>query len=594
MDLNEISRAGRFDLSDFRSLTAKNRLVQTGTLGGGILARDIYPATDATDPLTLDYFGGTSGTYVGYDRFGRVTRNEWTAGTATRSRYDYTYDRASNRLTRANGIDADFDETYTYDDLHRLATMTRRELGTGGTPARTEDWTLDAVGNWKEFDIAEDGSATLEQTRSVNNANELTGFVNTTGASWASPGYDAAGGMTAVPSPLDMTAALTAKYDAWNRLTELRDAASNLVAEYQYDAKNRRIRKVMADETYYDYYHDTGVRILEIRRNGDTDPLKQYIWSQRYLHSPVLRFRDADTDGQDIQIHYYLADANYNVTALADAAGEVIERYVYTPYGQRTLFNADYNSPAVYDNDIAFTGYRLDIESGLYYAPYRYQHPVLGLFVTRDPLGYQDGMNLYGYCGNRPVDYTDAFGQETDYWEGKDWWLGKGTRHWTPEIDNAPVPQPEWSEVPKGSLRSFPKDPGIAKDIATAGYDMYQNAGEAKGREMGMSTLLCRTLQIRIAAGEWDGDIFFQFNARSMDHVVPVTPSVQGALSDWGEEKLYSAVIYKDGEQCRLNAFHKKTERVWYTAWIKKRTLMVQDVSGCIINSRSVDCDCKR
>ncbi len=75
-----------------------------------------------------------------------------------------------------------------------------------------------------------------------------------------------------------------------------------------------------------------------------------------------------------------------------------------------TLFNADYNSPAVYDNDIAFTGYRLDSESGLHYAPYRYQHPVLGLFVTRDPLGYQDGMNLYGYCGGRPVGWVDPFG----------------------------------------------------------------------------------------------------------------------------------------------------------------------------------------
>ena len=29
--------------------------------------------------------------------------------------------------------------------------------------------------------------------------------------------------------------------------------------------------------------------------------------------------------------------------------------------------------------------------------------PSIGRFITRDPVGYEGGINLYAYCGNNPV-----------------------------------------------------------------------------------------------------------------------------------------------------------------------------------------------
>ncbi|WP_161491656.1 RHS repeat-associated core domain-containing protein [Sedimentisphaera salicampi] len=61
-------------------------------------------------------------------------------------------------------------------------------------------------------------------------------------------------------------------------------------------------------------------------------------------------------------------------------------------------------------NPYMFTGRRYDSESGLYYYRARYYNPALGVFHSRDPLGYIDSMNLYAYCGNNPVNYADPMG----------------------------------------------------------------------------------------------------------------------------------------------------------------------------------------
>ena len=87
---------------------------------------------------------------------------------------------------------------------------------------------------------------------------------------------------------------------------------------------------------------------------------------------------------------YYLGDANFNVTTLVDTSGDAIERYVYSPYGVLTIFDATWaniRSASSYDNEYTYTGRRLDAETGIYYYRHRYYAAHLGRFCSRDPIG---------------------------------------------------------------------------------------------------------------------------------------------------------------------------------------------------------------
>ncbi|MFW6169696.1 MAG: hypothetical protein ACODAD_04335, partial [Planctomycetota bacterium] len=68
---------------------------------------------------------------------------------------------------------------------------------------------------------------------------------------------------------------------------------------------------------------------------------------------------------------YYLADANFNVTALMNTSGTVVERYLYTPYGEVTVLDGDFSSDADgksdYNNTTLYTGRTFDPAIGLYY-----------------------------------------------------------------------------------------------------------------------------------------------------------------------------------------------------------------------------------
>ncbi|MCC5830194.1 MAG: RHS repeat-associated core domain-containing protein [Phycisphaeraceae bacterium] len=58
----------------------------------------------------------------------------------------------------------------------------------------------------------------------------------------------------------------------------------------------------------------------------------------------------------------------------------------------------DDGAASAFGNEILFTGYRWNPETGYYQARHREYHPLLGRFMQRDPLGYVDGGNLYaGY-----------------------------------------------------------------------------------------------------------------------------------------------------------------------------------------------------
>ncbi len=393
--------------------------------------------TGSIDPDTGDI-------YAGLDRFGRVKDVRWrnAASNADLSRIQYGYDRASNRTWRENPVatanSAQYDWKYGYDGLQRLKDGQRGALNGTQTaitsPQFGQCWTLDATGNWSVFKQSNNGTTwSLEQTRTANTVNELTTINATVGEQWADPKYDANGNMTTIPRPgldrpswanlmtdqwsalstdqwaeMEVAPTLRATYDAWNRLAKLTDGGNGeTIQENEYDGRGYRIVTKnytgnALSETRHDYFTDQWQIVEE--RLGMT-PERQYVWGVRHIDDLVLR----DTEDERL---YALQDANWDVTAVADATGTVQERYEYDPYGRTTVLTPDFTVQAtsLFDWETTYCGYRWDHTAGVFTVRNRVYHPWLGEWLTRDPLRYQAGVNLYLYVDTDPVNTSDALG----------------------------------------------------------------------------------------------------------------------------------------------------------------------------------------
>ena len=376
-------------------------------LGAGTIVTESY----LEPQVQLDY---SANNYAAWDRFGRVVAQIWATygqNPTTLDGYDYTYDRASNRTARANVTDSALNEIYGYDGVNRLTSDTRNGNA-------YQQWTLDSLGNWTGFT---NNSQTTNET--FDPANELTG-----GTGIVTPAYDAAGNMTTTPSPSNPQTGLTCTYDAWNRMVQVA-SGTTILGQYRYDGQNRRTENLTNFNTSgvpqnVVYYFYSGQQVVETRAGARTSspsslpPQYQYIWSLRYIDAPIQR--DSFNGSGQIQPAsrlFYLADANYNVTALVNTSGQVVERYVYDPYGAVTVYKPDWSgtqSPTLYNNTVLYTGKVLDVETGLYYYLARYYQPALGRFIASDPTGFWPGdANLYQYCGDSPTNATDPAGMLT-------------------------------------------------------------------------------------------------------------------------------------------------------------------------------------
>ncbi len=105
--------------------------------------------------------------------------------------------------------------------------------------------------------------------------------------------------------------------------------------------------------------------------------------------------------------HFFLQDANFNVTAITDETGTVLERYAYTPYGKVTVLDVNYSAVSgnvsTVSNEILYTGRRRDPETNLQLNRNRFYASHLGRWINRDPIGYGGGtLNLYEYVNGMP------------------------------------------------------------------------------------------------------------------------------------------------------------------------------------------------
>jgi hypothetical protein len=181
---------------------------------------------------------------------------------------------------------------------------------------REEDFTLDPTGNWSGYLQKTSGTTVLDQDRDHNHVNEIdvdddhgnaagASITASTGINWADPTYDAAGNMTKMPRPKQLFASHTCTFDAWNRLVEVQEGVSTHYV-FAYDGLGRRISEgEVGPEIYSHFFFNDSWQTLESRWTGMANPQpetlqpnRQYVWSARYIDSPVLRDKNGDQDGQ--------------------------------------------------------------------------------------------------------------------------------------------------------------------------------------------------------------------------------------------------------------------------------------------------------
>ena len=402
--------------------------------------------TNTIDPDTGDI-------YAGLDRFGRVKDCRWrnTATGDDLSRVQYGYNRASSRTWRANPTDPDqhYDWLYGYDGLQRVTSGKRGTLN--GTHTAITDaqfgqcWTLDSTGNWQGFRQDDTGSGTwsLVQTRTANPVNEITSINASIGQLWANPEYDSNGNMTRIPRPgltppswgnltkeqwstltkeewagMEVAPTFRATYDAWNRLVTLTEGGTGqAVQQNLYDGRNYRIVRQSyttgsLTETRHYYYTD-GWQDVEERLGTSPDSAtanRQFVWGLRYIDDLICRDRSV-TGSLDERL-YGCQDANWNMTAVVDTTGAVQERYEYDPYGDTTALSDAFvvHDASEVDWETTYAGYRWDEKTRIFAVRNRFYQPFAGAWVTRDPIGYDGGVNLYQYLFGRPIDGSDALG----------------------------------------------------------------------------------------------------------------------------------------------------------------------------------------
>ena len=169
--------------------------------------------------------------------------------------------------------------------------------------------------------------------------------------------------------------------------------------KYTYDASGKRISKnIEGAETVFEY---DGDRLMSSVKFGQ-------IINFFYDLTGVRGFKYNGSN------YFYEKNLQGDITEICDSFGNRLGEYTYDAWGNCTITSGANNS-IVINNPFRYRGYYYDTETGLYYCNARYYDPQTGRFISADSTNYLDpnqmnGMNLYAYCINNPVMYSDPSG----------------------------------------------------------------------------------------------------------------------------------------------------------------------------------------
>ena len=113
--------------------------------------------------------------------------------------------------------------------------------------------------------------------------------------------------------------------------------------------------------------------------------------------------------------YYFHRNLLGDVLGIYDTSGTLVAKYIYDAWGNCTISGETTNNALAHANPIRYRGYYYDDDTGLYYLNARYYSPKWRRFISPDDTSYLDpenvnGLNLYCYCGNDPINYSDPSG----------------------------------------------------------------------------------------------------------------------------------------------------------------------------------------
>jgi RHS repeat-associated protein len=199
-------------------------------------------------------------------------------------------------------------------------------------------------------------------------------------------------------------------YDSFDRLTAV--TCNGVTTTYTYDSFNRRMTKQCQDEEELFLYQGQD----EIGKWIDGKCQELCLLGKNPL-SHIVAIELAGVPY--VPIH----DMSGHVSLLLNLQGEVVEQYRYSAFGEtETLSPTGQILPrSAVGNPWQYAGKRLDEESGLIAFGMRYYDPSLGRWTSPDPLGFEDGPNLYAYVHNNPFRYFDRLGLFSDEFDSISW-----------------------------------------------------------------------------------------------------------------------------------------------------------------------------
>jgi RHS repeat-associated protein len=221
------------------------------------------------------------------------------------------------------------------------------------------------------------GSGTLSSP--TNGLNQLTSH------NGGSVTHDAKGNIT-----YDPTNGQGYGYSSENLLTSVN--GGSWTGTLLYDPAMRLYEAGVNSKTRF--VHDGHTRIAEYSSSGAQ--------TARYVHGPGIDEPLVAYSGSGLATRSFLhADERGTIVARSDDAGNVVSVGRYDEYGKTQNFA----------NRFGFAGMPYETVSQLYYARARMYNPRISpRFMQPDPIGYDDGMNMYVRTKGDPVNFTDPTG----------------------------------------------------------------------------------------------------------------------------------------------------------------------------------------